>query len=77
MAAVRDGRWKLIEWHEDNSTELYDLEKDPSEAHDLAQIHPEIVARLRDKLSKWRNDVGAKSPTPNPRYRAEAVPHTR
>jgi arylsulfatase A-like enzyme len=70
VAAVRDGRWKLIKWHEDNSTELYDLENDPGENRDLALKHPEIVARLRKKLVSWRKDVGAKAATPNPRYQA-------
>ena len=30
-SAVRDGKWKLIEWREDDALELYDLEADPSE----------------------------------------------
>jgi arylsulfatase A-like enzyme len=66
--AVRDGRWKLIEWYE-GFTELYDLEADPSESKNVAQEHTDIVAELRQRLSQWRREVGAKMPTPNPRFR--------
>jgi arylsulfatase A-like enzyme len=66
--AVRDGRWKLIEWYED-SVELYDLESDPSETRNLAKEHAEVVARLQRQLAQWRIEVGAKMPTANPRYR--------
>lgn len=66
--AVRDGRWKLIEWYE-GTTELYDLAADPSETRNLAQVHADVAARLQRQLSEWRNDVGAKMPTPNPNHR--------
>jgi arylsulfatase A-like enzyme len=66
--AVRVGRWKLIEWYE-GFTELYDLEADPSESKNVAKENADIVARLQASLSKWRRDVGAKMPTPNPKYR--------
>ena len=35
-AAVRAGRWKLIENHEDGRLKLYDLEADPGETVDVA-----------------------------------------
>lgn len=37
--------------------ELYDLEADPSEWNDLAETHPEIVARLRQAYDAWFTDV--------------------
>jgi arylsulfatase A-like enzyme len=67
-SAVRDGRWKLIEWYEDGAIELYDLDADPSETQNLAERHPDITERLRASLAVWRNEVGAKMPTPNPAY---------
>lgn len=66
--AVREGRWKLIEWFEDNRVELFDLPADLGEAHDVSREHPEIARRLRAELRKWREDVGAKMPTPNPLF---------
>ncbi len=67
-SAVRDGRWKLIEWREDGSLELFDLDADPSEKHNLAKSHADIVGRLHGMLDKWRQEVGAKSPTVNQRF---------
>jgi arylsulfatase A-like enzyme len=67
VSAVRAGDWKLLEFHEDNHVELYNLRDDLSEMHDLASKQPEKAADLRDQLSKWRTAVGAKMPTKNPR----------
>jgi arylsulfatase A-like enzyme len=69
--AIRDGRWKLIEWYEDGSIELYDLEKDPSETTNLAKSQAEVANRLHAQLKAWRDEVGAKMPAKNPRYKAE------
>jgi arylsulfatase A-like enzyme len=64
--AVRDGYWKLIEWYEDGSLELFDLAKDPLEENNLAKKDPARVQELLAKLNAWRKDVGALMPTPNP-----------
>lgn len=67
-AAIRKGPWKLIHWYEDDRWELYHLVDDLGETRDLAAVHPERVAQLRSLLEKWLEDVGARYPTPNPRY---------
>jgi arylsulfatase A-like enzyme len=67
-SAIRDGAWKLIDWHEDNSVELYDLDADPGEQNNVARQNPDVVKRLRDALATWRQEIGAKSTTPNPRF---------
>jgi arylsulfatase A-like enzyme len=67
-SAVRDGRWKLNEWHEDGAIELYDLNADLGETQNLVDSHPDIAGRLRGLLEAWRREVGAKLPKPNPRY---------
>jgi arylsulfatase A-like enzyme len=66
--AVRDGRWKFIEWYE-GTTELYDLDADPSETKNVAEENTVIVAELQQQLKRWREEVGAKMPTTNPNYR--------
>jgi arylsulfatase A-like enzyme len=66
--AIRQGDLKLIEWYEDRRVELYDLEQDIGEQHDLAAEHPVEAARLRDQLAQWRESVGAQMPKPNPDY---------
>ncbi|GIW93323.1 MAG: sulfatase [Pirellulaceae bacterium] len=67
-AAVRHGTWKLIEWYEDNSVELYDLESDLSETRNLATEHPDLVKELQDELHAWQKEVGARFPTANPAF---------
>lgn len=67
-SAVREGKWKLIEWREGGALELYDLDADPSEKHNLAQDQPEVAKRLREKLASWRKEVGAKEPGTNPNF---------
>ncbi len=60
--AIRKGDWKLIEFYEDNHTELYDLASDLSERHDLSTRHPDKTAELRADLHAWRESVGARMP---------------
>lgn len=43
--AIRKGQWKLVT-HRASQWELYNIEKDGTELHDLAAQHPEIVSEL-------------------------------
>lgn len=56
--AIRDGKWKLVA-KENQSWELYDMDKDRSELHDLAAKNPRKVAELATKWDAWaaRSDV--------------------
>ena len=65
--AVRAGDYKLIEWYEDNSVELYNLRNDMGEKHDLAKEMPEKAAELRRMLHQWRRQMKAKMPALGPR----------
>ncbi len=64
--AIRMGRYKLIEWFEDGSIELYDLEADASETKNIAAIEPDVANRLLRLLRDWRKETGAEMPVPNP-----------
>jgi arylsulfatase A-like enzyme len=64
--AVRDGDWKLIEWFEDGSLELFNLRDDPGEQRDLAAVNPQKTQELHARLVGWRDDTHALMPTPNP-----------
>ena len=68
-SSVRCGDYKLIEFYEDGSIELYDLGEDVSEEHNLVESEPELAARLQRMLAEWRERVKAKIPEPNPDYR--------
>jgi arylsulfatase A-like enzyme len=65
--AVRAGDYKLIEWYEDKSIELYNLKNDIGEKHDLAKAKPEKAEQLRRMLHRWRRQVKAKMPASGPR----------
>lgn len=69
-SAIRLGDWKLIQFFEDNRLELYNLETDLEENHNLAQDFPEIRNNLLHELVQWRKEVGARYPT----QRAPAAP---
>jgi arylsulfatase A-like enzyme len=62
FSAIRTGDWKLIEWLEDNSVDLFNLAEDPGEQVNLATDMPERVAEMRDRLHQWRRDVDANMP---------------
>jgi uncharacterized sulfatase len=66
--AIRKGKYKLIEFFEDDHTELYDLEADIGEAVNLASTQPERAAELLQDIRRWRRSVQARMPTPNPDY---------
>jgi arylsulfatase A-like enzyme len=47
------GNWKLIFDHKTSECELYDLERDPDEAKNMASAHPEIARSLLRRLDAW------------------------
>ncbi|MEX2286261.1 MAG: sulfatase [Planctomycetaceae bacterium] len=68
VGAIRAGRWKLLEYFETDSVELYDLEVDVGETKDLANSMRDRAAELRARLHAWRSTIGARMPSTNPRY---------
>jgi arylsulfatase A-like enzyme len=65
-SSVRLGDWKLIEWLENDSVELFNLATDLSEKDDVAAQHPETVRQLRERLHAWRKETDANMPRPKP-----------
>lgn len=65
-SSLRSGKWKYIEFYEDNSRQLYDLEKDISEEHDVAADYPELTEKFHKMLTSWLDDCNAAMPTVNP-----------
>ena len=61
--AVRDGKWKLVlktgegNVYDPSKCELYDMEKDPTELHDLAGTDPERLERMFSDWQAWARKV--------------------
>ena len=68
-SSLRSGRWKYIEFYEDNSRHLFDLETDVAEKKDVAAQHPDLVERFHGMLADWLRDCDAAFPTPNPDFK--------
>jgi len=66
--AIRRGDWKLIEFFEDESLELYDLANDQGETHNLASKENTLAESLRSDLAAWRKRINARMPIPNPNH---------
>jgi arylsulfatase A-like enzyme len=73
-AATRMGDWKLLEFFEDNTLELYNTSEDISETKDLAKEMPNKVKELHKAMLAWRKKVKAPVPTKlNPEYDPRAA----
>ena len=72
--AVRAGDYKLLEYFENDTVQLFNLTEDVGEQNDLAQTEPEKVDELRAMLHAWREDVSAKMMPPNPDFAQEEEP---
>ncbi len=75
--AIRDGDWKLIEFFEDGSLELYNLSTDPKEDVNLAKSKPKRVKCLMTDLKKWRKSVDAQMMLSNPNLLNKGVKSKR
>ena len=67
-SALRNNDWKLVELHEENKVELYNLKDDISETVDVSNRFPEITSRLVNKLNEIKIDLGANKATINENY---------
>jgi len=73
-SAIRLGNFKLIRFYETGAVQLFDLSQDLGEAHDLSLRMPERAADLTQRLDNYLTSVGARMPSPNPRYDPEKPP---
>lgn len=65
---IREGKWKLISFYEEEELELYDLVEDPGEQNDLAAEFPDKVEEMKAKLDSWLEEVEADQMVENPIY---------
>jgi arylsulfatase A-like enzyme len=57
--AIRLGDYKLLEYFENNTVQLFNLKEDPGEQNDLAKAQPKKAAKMRKRLQAWRVEVSA------------------
>lgn len=72
-SVIRKGDWKLLQFFEDDSVQLYNLKTDPGETSDLAMTNKDKANALLAELKQWQKDTNAIIPsTPNPQFDQEA-----
>jgi arylsulfatase A-like enzyme len=70
--AIRKGKWKLVMLADAPGWELYDIDADRAESHDLADERPEDVRELSAEYDRWAarcgvapwSEIAAKRPKP-------------
>jgi arylsulfatase A-like enzyme len=60
--AIRVGDWKLVEFFESGTIELYNLKDDLGQKTDLAAKQPDMAKELHAMLAEWRKAVNAPMP---------------
>jgi len=77
--AVRNQRWKLVQAVRPEDApkaaprwELYDMEADPSEQHDVSGSQPDVAERLRQSYSAWFAEMKATRSFARPRTKLSA-----
>lgn len=64
-AAIRQDQWKLIEFYENGTSELYNLDNDISERIDLSSKHPDKARALKKRLHDIQKSMNANKTTLN------------
>lgn len=66
---IRNGKWKLIYFYEDQHFELYDTSADIGEKFNMAESEPVIVKEMAGRLGRYLRSVKAQRPI----YRSTAA----
>ena len=66
--AIRDGDYKLLEYFENGTVQLFNLVNDIGEQNDLSKTEIAKTKELTEKLHRWRKEVDAQMMPPNPDY---------
>ena len=76
---VRDRRYKLIHYYEVGRWELFDLERDPHELHNVygARAYGDVANRLKRRLAALREQYDVPEHDPVPHLPWEAPPEYR
>ncbi len=55
--AIVDQEWKLLTNEKSDHVELHDIVADPLEQNDLSAARPEVVEKLMEKLTQWKQSL--------------------
>jgi arylsulfatase A-like enzyme len=73
-SAMRKGNFKLLEFFESETIELYNLDADPEEKNNLVGTKPTLAEELYAELKQWQRELTAPCPAePNPDYEPSDV----
>ena len=61
--AMRIGDWKILSDEALTQFELYNLEKDPTESHDLRQSEPVRFEEMKNRLKSLNAEIEAEGPS--------------
>ena len=56
--SMRDGPWKFLANPDGSEAQLYDLEADESEKHNLLRGQPEHAAAMSAQIAEWAHELG-------------------
>lgn len=59
QSVIRSGPWKAVYSYETQDWDLFNLDTDIGEKHDVSADHPDITYRLGSSLIRWLNKVHA------------------
>jgi arylsulfatase A-like enzyme len=59
---IRSGRWKYIEALEEGTKELYDLQNDPGELHNIYDANVQVADQLATSLHSWEHQYATAGP---------------
>ncbi len=68
-SAIRKGDYKLIEYYDTKTYELYNLKEDIGESKELSADQPEIFQALKHELDAWKSSICAQIPAANPDWK--------
>jgi arylsulfatase A-like enzyme len=63
QTSVMTDRWRLVD-----NTELYDIQNDPGQSHNIISRHPELADRLRREYDSWWDDISRRFSETTPLY---------
>lgn len=62
-SVIRKGDWKLIQFFESDSVELYNVREDIGETRELSNSYPEKARNLLSELKRWQKETRAAIPS--------------